>query len=132
MTGDQDVRSYLSALSREMEGIVSSLPEGVEGTLSIRGNNVYVDIQGPRLAIFTLVLGSEAPEVVYDGQYIRYELIPEGMKEQIEFAEEAVNDIVDFLLSDRTFVERKSRILGRPYLSVPLADDLEWRLKKFD
>jgi hypothetical protein len=115
-----------------MAGIVSSLPEGVEGAVSIRGNYVYVDIQGPRLAIFTLVLGSEAPEIVYDGQYIRYELIPEGIKEQIEFAEESVNDIVEFLLPDRTLVERKSRIPGRPYLSVPLADGNVWRLKKFD
>jgi hypothetical protein len=54
------------------------------------------------------------------------------MEEQIDFAKETVDDIAEFLLSDRNLVERKSRFLGRAYLSVPLAGDVEWRLKKFN
>jgi hypothetical protein len=132
MSNDQNVQRHLSDLSREVEGIISSLPEGVDGTVSVRGNHVYVEIQGPRLEVFTLVLGSEAPEIVYDSQYIRYELIPGGMEEQIDFARETVDDIAEFLLSDRNPVECKSRFLGRPYLSVPLAGDIQWRFKKFN
>ncbi|MFE5839337.1 hypothetical protein [Arthrobacter sp. NPDC056493] len=132
MSNDQHVQRYLLDLSRKVEGIVLSLPEGVDGTVTVRENHVYIEIRGPRLEAFTLVLGSEAPEIVYDGQYIRYELIPEGMEEQIDFAKETVDDITEFLLSDRNPVERKSRFLGRAYLSVPLAGDVEWRLKKFN
>lgn len=112
MSNDQNMQHYLSNLSRKIEEIVLSLPEGVDGTVSVRENHVYLDIQGPRPEVFTLVLGSEAPEIVYDSQYIRYELIPEGMEEQIDFAKETVDDITEFLLSDRNPVERKSRILG--------------------
>jgi hypothetical protein len=128
MSDDQNVQRQLLDLSRAIEGVISSLPDGVEGTVSVRENHVYVEIQGPRLE----VLGSEAPEIVYDSQYIRYELIPGGMEEQIDFAKETVDDIAEFLLSDRNPVECKSRFLGRPYLSVSLAGDVEWRLKKFN
>jgi hypothetical protein len=132
MSNDQNVQRHLSDLSREIEGIISSLPEGVDGTVSVRENHVYVEIQGPRLEVFTLVLGSEAPEIVYDSQYIRYELNPGGMEEQIDFAKETVDDIAEFLLSDRNPIARKSRFLGRPYLSVPLAGGIQWRFKKFN
>jgi hypothetical protein len=105
MSNDQHVQRYLLDLSRKVEGIVLSLPEGVDGTVTVRENHVYIEIRGPRLEAFTLVLGSEAPEIVYDGQYIRYELIPEGIEEQIDFAKETVDDITEFLLSDRNPVE---------------------------
>lgn len=131
MSNDQNVRRYLLELAREMEKVVSRRPEGVDGTVSVRDHYVYLIIQGRRLAAFTLVLGSEAPEVVYDGQYIRHDAIPGGMEAQFHFAEETADNIVEFLLSDRIPVERKSRILGRPYLSIPMADGVEWRLKKF-
>lgn len=132
MNNDQNVRRYLLELAREMEKIVSSLPEGVDGTVSVRDHYVYLIIQGRRLAAFTLVLGSESPEVVYAGQYILYDGIPPGMEAQIDFAKETVDNIVEFLLSDRMPAERKSRILGRPYLSIPMADGIVWNLKKFD
>lgn len=131
MSNDPISHRYLSVLAKEIEKILSSLPEGVEGTVSIRDHHVYVDVRGRRLGIFTLVLGSEAPEVVYDGQYIRYELIPGGLEAQIDFVKETMDDIVEFLLSDRILVERKSRFLSRHYLSVPMADGTVWRLKKF-
>ena len=54
------------------------------------------------------------------------------MEAQFDFAKETVDNIVEFLLSDRNPVEGKSRILGRPYLSVPMADGSVWKLKKFD
>ena len=129
---DETIDRNRLELVRVVEEILSSLPERVEGTVSIRRHHVYAEIQGPRLEIFTLVLGSEAPEIVYDSQYIRIELIPRGMEAQFDFARETVDDIVEFLLSDRIPVERKSRILGRPYLSVHMAGGVEWKLKKFD
>ena len=132
MSNDQNVQRHLSDLSSEIEGVISMLPNGVVGRVSVRENHVYVEIQGPRLEVFTLVLGSEAPEIVYGSQYIRYELIPGGMEEQIDFARETVDDIAEILLSDRNPAECKSRFLGRPYLSVSLAGDVEWRLKKFN
>lgn len=88
MSNDQNVRRYLLELAREMEKVVSRRPEGVDGTVSVRDHYVYLIIQGRRLAAFTLVLGSEAPEVVYDGQYIRHDAIPGGMEAQFHFAEE--------------------------------------------
>lgn len=91
-----------------------------------------LSLQGRRLAAFTLVLGSESPEVVYDGQYIRYDGIPPGMEAQFDFAKETADNIVEFLLSDRIPVEGKSRVRGRPYLPIPMADGTLWKLKKFD
>lgn len=132
MNNDQKVRRYLSELAREVEKVVSGLPDGVDGTVSVRGHYVYLIVRGPRLAAFTLVLGSESPEIVYDGQYIRYDAIPPGMDAQIDFAKETVDDIVEFVFSGRLPVERKSRILGRPYLSIPMSDGTGWKLKKFD
>lgn len=132
MSNDQNVRRYLSELARGMEKVVSSLPEGVDGTVSVRDHYVYLIIQCPRLAAFTLVLGSESPEVVYDSEYIRSDAIPPGMEAQIDFAKETADNIAEFLLSNRIPVERKSRILGRPYLSIPMADGIVWNLKKFD
>lgn len=132
MSNDQNVQRNRLELVGVVEEILSRLPEGVEGTVSIRDPYVYLMIQGSRLATFTLVLGSEAPEVVYDGQYIRIELIPPGMEAQFDFAKETADSIVEFLLSDRIPVEGKSRVLGRPYLSIPMAEGTVWKLKKFD
>jgi hypothetical protein len=132
MRDDEKVRRYLSWLSREVEGMLASLPEGVEGATRIRDNHVYAQIQGPRLGTFTLVLGSEAPEIVYDGQYIRHELIGGEREDQTEFAQESADAIMDFLLSGRPLVQGMSRILRRPYVSVPMAEGTVWRMKKFD
>ncbi|WCI09178.1 hypothetical protein PJ267_04860 [Arthrobacter sp. OVS8] len=101
----------------------------MDGTVSVCDHYVYRIIQGRRLAAFTLVLGSQAPEVVYDGQCIRTQLIPEGMNVQIDLAKN-VDNIVEFLLSDRNPVEQEPHLW--PTLSMPMADGAVWRLKKFD
>lgn len=131
MNDEEKVRRYLSWLAGEVEGIFAGLPDGVDGTTRIRDNHVYAEIKGTRLATFTLVLGSEAPEIVYDGQYIRRDLIGGEPEDQTGFAKESVDAIVDFFLSGRVPVERKSRVFKRPYLSVPMAEGAEWRMKKF-
>ncbi|WP_149956870.1 hypothetical protein [Zafaria cholistanensis] len=97
----------------------------------MRDHHVYADIEGSRLGVFTLVLGSEAPEIVYARRYIKLDLIGEGMDAQIEYAQQSLDSIVEFLLSDRTPAERKSRIFKRPYLSIPMAAADEWKMKKF-
>ncbi|MFB0834349.1 hypothetical protein ACX8Z9_09135 [Arthrobacter halodurans] len=131
MSDGEKVRGYLSWLSGEVEGILAGLPYGVHGTTRIRDNHVYAEIKGPRLGTFTLVLGSEAPEIVYDGLYIRHDLIGGEPEDQTEFAKESVDAIVYFLLSGRVPVKRKSPVFKRPYLSVPMAGGDEWRMKEF-
>lgn len=131
MSDDAKVRRDLSWLSGVVEGMLAGLPDGVVGTTRIRDNHVYAEIKGPRLGTFTLVLGSEAPEIVYDGRYIYHDLIGGEPEDQTEFAQESVDAIVDFLLSGRVPVERKSRVFKRPYLSVPMAGGDEWRMKEF-
>ena len=132
MSESGEVHDYLVALARNVEGITSTLPAAVQATVSIRHGHVYTEVRGPRGGTFTLVLGSEAPETVYDGQYIHYHLIGEGMEDQLEHTRETLDAIVDFLLSDRSLTEGTSRILRRRYLSMPLADGTEWRFRWFN
>lgn len=122
---------YLAALLLEVEDRIAKLPAQVEATASIRHRSVYVEVRGPRWATFTLVLGSEAPEIVYDGQFIHHRLIGGGMDDQREFIQESLDEIAGFLLSDKDFTEGKTRFLRKPYLSMPLSDGIEWRLHHF-
>lgn len=127
-----EVHDYLVALARNVEGITSKLPAAVQATVSIRHGAVYAEVRGPRWGTFTLVLGGEAPETVYDGQYIHYHLIGHGMEDQLEHARQTLDEVVDFLLSDRIPTEGTSRILRRRYLSMPLADGGKWRFRWFN
>ncbi|WP_139146512.1 hypothetical protein [Arthrobacter sp. SW1] len=128
---DDAVRRYLLEVQHEADKILATLPEGIHGGASIEGGQVYVDIRGPRLKAFTLVLGGEAPEIVYDASYIQLCLIGEGIAEQVEFLQETVSAIAEFLLSDRLPTQHHSWILKRPYLLFPMADGTQWRLSKF-
>jgi hypothetical protein len=126
-----EVDRYLGNLLREVEGLIAKLPPQVEATASIRHRNVYVEVRGPRWATFTLVLGSEAPEIVYDGRYIHHQLIGDGMDDQLEFIQESLEEIAGFVLSDKELIEGKTRILRKPYVSMPLSEGTEWRLHQF-
>ncbi len=126
-----EVDRYLGNLLREVEGLIAKLPPHVEAAASIRHRNVYVEVRGPRWATFTLVLGSEAPEIVYDGRYIHHRLIGDGMDDQLEFIQESLEEIAGFVLSDKELIEGKTRILRKPYVSMPLSDGTEWRLHQF-
>ncbi|WP_345150240.1 hypothetical protein [Arthrobacter ginkgonis] len=132
MSESAEVHDYLVALARNVEGITSKLPATVHATVGIRHGAVYTEVRGPRWGTFTLVQGSEAPETVYDGQYIHHHLIGEGMEDQLEHTQDTLDEIVDFLLSDRILTEGTSRILRRRYLSMPLADGDEWRFRWFN
>lgn len=131
MGESSEVDRYLTTLLGEVEGLAAKLPPQVEVTVSIRHRNVYVEVRGSRWATFTLVLGSEAPEIVYDGRYIYYRLIGPGMDEQLEFTQESLEEISGFILSDKKLTEGKTRILRTPYVSMPLSDGTEWRMHEF-
>jgi hypothetical protein len=121
----------LADVQHEAEKVLATLPEAVLGSARIKDGFVHVDIRAGRLKTFTLVLGSEASEIVYAAEYIQFCLIGEGMEAQIEFTQETISAIAEFLLSDRVPLERTSRIFKRPYLLFPMADGAEWRLSKF-
>lgn len=131
MGESSEVDRYLGNLLQEVGGLAAKLPPQVEATASIRGRDVYVEVRGHRWATFTLVLGSEAPEIVYDGQYIHHRLIGPGMDEQLEFTQESLDEIAGFILSDKELTEGKTRILRKPYVSMPLSDGTEWRMHQF-
>ncbi|WP_336705164.1 hypothetical protein [Micrococcus terreus] len=131
MGESSEVDYYLATLLREVEGLAAKLPLKVEATASIRGRSVYLEVRGPRSATFTIVLGSEAPEIVYDGQYIHHHLIGPGMDDQLDFIEESLDEIAGFVLRDTELTRGKTRILRKPYVSMPLSDGIEWRLHQF-
>lgn len=131
MGESSEVDRYLTTLLREVEGLAAKLPPQVEVTASIRHRDVYVEVRGPRWATFTLVLGSEAPEIVYDGRYIHHHLIGDGMDDQLEFIQESLEEISGFVLSDKELTRGKTRILRKPYVSMPLSEGTEWRLHEF-
>lgn len=131
MGESSEAERYLVTLFQAVEGLIARLPPQVEAMASIRHRNVYVEVRGPRWATFTLVLGSEAPEIVYDGQYIHHQLIGPDMDDQLEFIQESLDEIAGFVLRDKELAEGKTRILRKPYLSMPLSDGTEWRLNEF-
>jgi hypothetical protein len=114
-----EVDRYLGTLLREVEGLAAKLPPQVEATASIRHRNVYVEVRGSRWATFTLVLGSEAPEIVYDGRYIYYRLIGPGMDEQLEFTQESLEEISGLILSDKELTEARPEFCARPMCLCP-------------
>jgi hypothetical protein len=131
MGESSEVDRYLSTLLQEVEGFAAKLPPQVEVSASIRHRDVYVEVRGPRWATFTLVLGSEAPEIVYDGQYIYHQLIGPDMDDQLEFIQESLDEIAGFVLSDKELAEGKTRILRKPFASMLLSDGTQWRLHQF-
>lgn len=131
MNHEQGAQRYRLEIASEVQRIIAELPEGLTGSVDLRGHHVYMEIQRPESPAFEVVLGSEAPEIVYDGQFIQYKLIGGELEDQFEFARTTASKIVEFLLSGRKATLRKSRILGRTYLCVPLSDGTEWRMKKF-
>ena len=131
MDESSEVDRYLATLLREVESLAAKLPPQVKATASIRGRSVYVEVRGPRWATFTMVLGSEAPEIVYDGQYIFHQLIGDGMDDQLEFIQESLDEIAGFILSDKELTKGKTRLLRKPYVSMPLSYGPEWRMHQF-
>ena len=131
MKDDQKVLEYPTQLKALVEKIITTLPEEISGRVYIRKNYVCIDLRGSRLGVFTLVLGSEAPELIYDERYIGFRTIPEGIDEVIEFGEETIDDVAAFILSEDPLVEHKSRIFRRPYVCIPMTCGPEWKLKKF-
>lgn len=131
MSNEEDVPRVLLEIASEAQRIVSDLPAGVSGTVDFRGHHVYLELSRPGSPAFEVVLGSEAPEIVYDAQFIRFQLIGSEMEDQVEFMRTTANEIAEFLLSGRAVTVGKSRILKRTYLLVPLSDGREWKMKKF-
>ncbi|MGG5752915.1 hypothetical protein ACQ3I4_09845 [Zafaria sp. Z1313] len=121
-------RSLPDMLERAAQ-IAASVPDKVTARAHLYRTVVVIDVEGPRLGAFALVLAEEAPEIVYDDQYVRFQTVPEGVDELLVFAQESIEKIVEFLLSERSPVERTSRILRRTYVSIPLDDGTSWRLK---
>lgn len=76
------------------------------------------------------VLGSDAPELLYDHRYFDIRSVPEGMDETIEFAQETLREISRFILQGGPVSEQKSRFLRRPYIAIPRIDGPDWRLTK--
>lgn len=108
-----------------------TLPEDISGRAYDRKRSIQLDLQGPRLGVFTLVLGSESPELVYDERYFGYQSIPEVLDEVIEFAEETIDDVASFVLSSEPLVVRESSIFRRSYLCMPSNHGRQWKLKRF-
>lgn len=131
MKDDQKVLSYLTQVKGLVDKTIMTLPEDFNGQAYIRKHHVHLDLQGPRLGLFTLVLGSEAPELVYDEQYIGFQMIPGSLDEIIGFTEETIHDVTAFILSEEPLVVHKSSIFRRPYLCIPSSYGPEWKLKKF-
>lgn len=131
MSDKEDAPRALLEIASEVQRIIADLPEGVKGAVRLRGRHVYMEIQGRELPAFEVVLGSEAPEIVYDAQFIEHATIGCEIEDHFEFARETASEIVDFLLSGRKATLRKSRIFRRTYLCVPLSDGTEWRMRKF-
>jgi hypothetical protein len=131
MSEKEDAPRALLEIVSEAQRIIAELPEGLKGAVDLRARHVYMEIQGRDSPAFEVVLGSEAPEIVYDEQFIQYKLIGGELEDQFEFARTTANQIVEFLLSGRKAALRKSRIFRRTYLCVPLSDGTEWRMKKF-
>ncbi|MEE1621777.1 hypothetical protein ACQ7DA_11485 [Zafaria sp. J156] len=122
-------RSLPDMLERAAQ-IAASVPDKVTARAHLYRTVVVIDVEGPRLGAFALVLAEEAPEIVYDDQYVRFQTVPEGVDELLVFAQESIEKIVEFLLSERSPVERTSRILRRTYGSIPIDDGTSWRLKQ--
>ncbi|HJX78742.1 hypothetical protein [Glutamicibacter sp.] len=131
MKDDQKALNYLAQLKDQVEKITMTLPEDFSGRVYVRRHSVVLDLQGPRLGVFTLVLGGEAPELVYDEQYVGLRTIPAGLDEVIEFAEETIDDVATFVLSSQPLVVYKSPIFRRSYLCIPSNHGPEWKLKRF-
>lgn len=131
MSDKEDAPRALLEIVSEVQRILAELPEGVKGAVDLRGRHVYMEIQGHELPAFEVVLGSEAPEIVYDAQFIKHATIGSELEDHFEFARTTANQIVEFLLSGRKTALRKSRIFRRTYLCVPLSDGTEWRMRKF-
>ena len=121
----------LVEIASEVQRIIDDLPEGVSGAMDLCKHHVHMKLQGPKSLAFDVVLGGEAPDIVYDSRFIERATIGSDIEEHFEFARETASEIVDFILSGRKATERKSRIFGRTYLHVPLADGTEWKMKKF-
>lgn len=115
----------------EAQRIITDLPKNLKGSVDLRGRHVYMGIQGRGLPAFEVVLGSEAPEIVYDAQFIEHATIGSEIEDHFEFARETASAIADFLLSGRKATLHKSRIFRRTYLCVPLSDGTEWTMRKF-
>lgn len=131
MRDDPKVLNYLALLRARVEEVIMTLPEDISGRAYDRKHSIQLDLQGPRLGVFTLVLGSESPELVYDERYIGYQTIPEGLDEVIEFAEETIDDVASFVLSSEPPVVRESSIFRRSYLCMPSNHGRQWKLKRF-
>lgn len=131
MSHGEDAPRALLEIASEVQRIVAVLPEGVSGTLDLRGHHVYMELQRPGLPAFEVVLGSEVPEIVYDAQFIKFESIGGELEDQFEFARTTAHKIAEFLLSGRAPIEGKSRVFKRGYLLIPLSDGTEWKMKKF-
>ncbi|PQZ93691.1 hypothetical protein CQ018_08515 [Arthrobacter sp. MYb227] len=126
----EEASRYLARLKDSVERIIPELPEGVEGRVYHHGHSVCVDLKGGSLGVFTLVLGSEAPELHYDNRYRDFRTVPEGLDETIEFAQDAFHEISRFILQRGPVIEHKSRILRRPYFPIPRINGPDWHLTK--
>lgn len=131
MKDDPKILNYLTQLKVLVQNVIMTLPKNVSGRVYIRENYVHIDLQGPRLGIFTLVLGSEAPELIYDDRYIGFRMIPEGLDKLIEFTEETMDDVATFILSAQPLADYKSTLLRRSYVCIPSNYGPEWKLKRF-
>lgn len=75
MSDKEDAPGALLEMVSEVQRIIAELPAGLKGAVDLRGRHVYMEIQVRDSPAFEVVLGSEAPEIVYDEQFIQYKLI---------------------------------------------------------
>lgn len=127
----QRIDRYLSQVADEATKVLGRLPEGFGGEVSLFDHSVQLDIQGPRLKKFTLVLGSEAPEIVYDEQFISYAILSEGLEEEVIFMNEVADEIVEFVQSGKDPLEGKSLIRKRKRLRFEMMEGVVRRFKQF-
>lgn len=130
MKNNEKASRYLARLKDSVERIIPELPVGVAGHVYMHGHSVRVDLKGDNLGVFTVVLGSEAPELLYDNRYYDIRTVPEGLDETIEFAQETFREISRFILQGGPVTEQKSRILRRPYIPIPRLYGPDWRLTR--
>ncbi|MFJ2468587.1 hypothetical protein [Glutamicibacter sp. NPDC087583] len=131
MKDDQKVLDYLAQLKDQVGKVIINLPKEISSQVYVCKHHIHIDLQGPRLSVFTLVLGGEAPELVYDGRYIGFRTIPAGLDEVMEFTEETIDDVATFVLSTKPLLAHKSSVFRRAFICIPSNHGPEWKLKQF-
>ena len=131
MKDDQKVLDYLAQLKDQVGKVIINLPKEISAQVYVCKHHVHLDLQSHRLSFFTLVVGGEAPELVYDGRYMGFRTIHEGLDEVMEFVEETIDDVATFVLSTKPLLAHKRSVFRRAFICIPSNHGAEWKLKQF-